>query len=368
MTRIRRQVLDRRQGILAVDLTLEQLRRAAGGLTEPLQAGGLRCHVSYDTRFMANLFAARIAADLIAAGVSATLSPAATALPVLYDALNDDQADCCLYLSAGNAPYYTSGMQLIGSSRSGLRFTDDGAVTDAPFPATVDTALVDLRPAYLNTLRERVDLDVIRQSTLTCFVDVMGGCTAGMISGLLAEGGPARAFEINRERDAWFAGGAPQPTQQPLVRLRKLVRESDSQLGIALSGDGSALAVIDDQGEVVASHELALAIGGYLAQQQRRRGSIVLPQQLQEPLRGSQEWARANSSVTLEFSTDPATAGGEQTLAVLEPDGALRIGRHSDVADGVLAGLLLLELLVRSGGPLSRLIATQRRLTSTAAG
>jgi phosphomannomutase len=368
MTRIRRQVLDRRQGILAVDLSLDQLRQAVAGLTEPLRAQGLRCHVSYDTRFMANLFAARIAGDLSAAGVAATLSPAATPLPALYEALNDDQADCCLYLSAGNAPYYESGILLIGAAQSGLRLSAGGNVPAAPFPATVETALLDLRPAYLDALRERVDLELIRRAAITCFVDVMGGCTAGIFSGLLAEGGPARAFEINRERDAWFAGGAPQPTQQPLVRLRKLVRESDSQLGIAISGDGCALAVIDDQGETIASHELALALGGYLAQQQRRRGSIVLPISLQEQLRHSGEWSRAAGGITLEFSADPQAAGAEQTLLALGPDGTLRIGRQSDVADGVLAGLLLLEFLVRSGGPFSRLIAAQRRLTGTATG
>lgn len=362
MTRTRRSILDRRQGTLAVDLTLEQLRRAAAGLIPQLRAAGLRCVVGYDTRFMANLFAARLAADLVTAGIPTTLSTAALPLPALFEALADEQADCALYVSAGNAAYYESGLQLIGAHDSGLSLQADADAAAAVFPTPVDGVLLDLRPAYLDTLRERIDLDLIRRTALTFFVDTMGGSSAGLICGLFGDGSTARAIEINRDADAWFGRAAPQPTQQPLQRLRKLVRESDSRFGVAISGDGTALALIDDQGSNVAPHDVALLIAGYLARQHRQRGSVVLPHQAAGSVRSAAGWEQA-SALTIEFAADPLSDAPAHALIAAAADGSIRIGRQSDVADGVLATLLLAELLARTGSGLTQLLALQRRLT-----
>ena len=59
--------------------------------------------------------------------------------------------------------------------------------------------------------------------------------------------------------------------------MRKLVKESDSHCGVALSADGRAIVTVDNTGELVAPGELALFLAGYLARQYRQKGAVVVP-------------------------------------------------------------------------------------------
>ena len=144
-----------------------------------------------------------------------------------------------------------------------------------PRSTTTDSTSIDLRAPYLETLRDSVDMDLIRRATLTVFVDPMNGTTSGYVPAALGEGGQTKAIEINRETDPLFGRQPPQPTEAGLNRLRKLVKESDSHLGIALSADGRAIGVADNTGDSVSPLDLTLLLAQYLNRQYRQRGLIV---------------------------------------------------------------------------------------------
>src|SRR5262249_17462559 len=140
-----------------------------------------------------------------------------------------------------------------------------------------DSTQVDLRAPYLEMLRDSVDMDLVHRATLTVFVDPMNGATSGYIPAALGDGGQTKAIEINREIDPLFGRQAPQPAEAGLNRLRKLVKESDSHLGVALSADGRAISVADNVGEIVPMLDLTLLLAQYLQRQYRQRGAIVAP-------------------------------------------------------------------------------------------
>ncbi|NNJ13521.1 phosphoglucomutase [Chloroflexales bacterium ZM16-3] len=361
------------EAVYAADFTLDQVRRRGAMIADGLAGRGWVCLVAYDTRFMGNLFARALNADLNARGVKSRLAVAPTPLPAIYYALDRKTADCALVVTARKRPYYYNGLALIAPA-PGITLASVGDQAQQPFAPLIDSAPAptdqpDLRADYLEWLRGAVDIDLIRRVSLTIFVDPMNGTTAGVVPALLGEGGQTRAIEINREPDPLFGKMTPHPAVSGLTRLKKLVRESDSHLGLAFSADGTALAVIDKSGEQLDPTELALLLGGYLARQHRHKGLLVAPAPAAESLLAGirmAAWEEA-TGVKADLTTDPEARISElldqerpNLLLGASADGEVSIGRIAAYPDALLAGLLVAEMVARSGGSLRSLIDAQR--------
>lgn len=365
MSVYRRPLLQAWEAAYTAELTLDQLRRRAATVGAALAGQRARCLIAFDTRFLANLLAQTLAHDLAAQGVSVMLAGAPAPLPAIHHALDRKQADCALYVSARNRPYYMGGLILIADEKSGLSIDpspDPLPSLEFP-PPSPPQETVDLRAPYLDALRSVIDLDAIRRLPMTFFIDAMAGTTAGMATALLGEGGQTRAIEINRDPDPLFARGAPQPFEASLNRLRKLVRESDSHLGLALSGDGTALAVVDPTGEVLDPFEVSLLLGGHLATHHRQRGLVLAPPPAPNgPLRAHPKHLTAWQEVTgmkLELVSDGLHLE-RQPVVAMTATGEVALSRWSGCPDGLLAGLFLCEAVSRSNGGLRALCAALR--------
>jgi phosphomannomutase len=225
-----------------------------------------------------------------------------------------------------------------------------------PLPATEQNQ-IDVRGPYLEMLRGIVDIDMIRRSTLTFFVDAMSGTTSGVIPAIIGEGAQTRAIEINRDSDPLLGRQTPTPIETTMTRVRKLVKDSDSHLGIAISADGRALGVTDNTGELASTLEVALLLGQHLARQHRERGLIVVPS-LGDELPGVRAWEQATGN-KVEFAADPVARIAEITsqdrtnpLVGMTAGGEVIVGRYSATFDAMLAGLLLIEMIAYSNNKL----------------
>jgi phosphomannomutase len=330
---------------------------------------------------MSNLFAHDIADLLSAQGANVTLAQAPAPLPAIQFALDQQQAHCALVVTARNRPYWYNGLVLLGSAVRDVSLQlYDGTLSDQEFPSPNFTAQVqpntadqspDLRGPYLEMLRGRIDLDLIRRSILTIFVDPMNGSTAGYVPVLISDGGQTRAIEINRETDPLFNKLTPLPAESGLTRLRKLVRDSDSHLGLAFSADGTALGVVDKNGDQPDLLEVVLLLAVYLSRQYRHKGLLIAPLPANgSPLAGALPGLRGWESTTgikVELSNNVGARLAElqgqdrpNLLLGCTPSGELVLGRYGLYPDALLAGLFLVEMIARNGGNLRPLIEEQR--------
>ncbi len=349
--------------------------------------------MAYDTRFLSNLFALSIYHTLHQQGISVTLSTAPIGLPVLQWALGSRTDQCGLLVSAGNHPYWYNGLILVEPASGERLPTIDslpaGALPEVPAfppveapltPAGMATAVPhtrDVRHEYIEMLRTLIDLELIRTATLTIIADAMNGTTAGLLPTVIGEGNYSKAVEINREADPLFSYTTPLPATASLARLRKLVHESDSHLGLACSADGAALTVIDKTGEPVDTLDLALTLATYLVRQQRQRGIVVAPppppgSPLEAAAQHLDTWEQA-LGYKVELTPNPAARivelGAQENNALLvgiTAAGACVLSRYTPYPDATITGLLLLELVARSGGSLrAQIDAVRARLISS---
>lgn len=363
------------EGVHAVDFTLDQVRRRVASLATALTGRGWNCLVACDTRFMSSLFAGEIFTSLTAAGIRARLATAPAPLPAIQHALDRRQADCALIVTARNRPYWYNGLVLLAPTPLSLNNNSPALpLSSLPFPhdhTPTGDQLIDLRGPYLEGLRAQADIELIRRVSLTIFIDPMNGTTAGYFPSVIVEHGQTRAIEINRDLDPLFGRLTPLPSESGLTRMRKLVRESDSHFGLAFSADGTALGVVDKNGEQVDLIEIALLLGLYLARQQRQKGIIVIPlpgpgSPLAPVAARSTAWDEV-LGVKIEISADPNGRISE-LLARERPslllgctlDGEMVLGRYSACPDGLLSGLLVAEMVARNNGNLRGLIDNLR--------
>jgi phosphomannomutase len=359
------------EGVIGAEFTLAAVRDRCQVLAGELAARRWSCLVAHDTRFMAGQFALDAFRKLEAAGLPASLSLTPAPFPAVELALDQRRADCALIVSAGNRPYWFGGLIVLAPMSDPPLHLALGRAAPAengasPFPPLPPESglpgQVDLRGPYLESLREAVDIELIRRSPLTIFVDAMNGTASGYIPAALGEGAQAKAIEINRETDALFGRQSPQPTEVGLQRLRKLVKESESHLGVAISADGRSLAVADHTGELIPALDLALLLAQYLSGQHRQRGLVVAPAGGTEPAGGLKAWEET-SGLRVELAAEPAARIAELTerdrgslLVGVTTSGEVTMGRFGATPDGTLSALVLAEAVARYGEKLRALV------------
>jgi phosphomannomutase len=370
------------EGVFSADFTLDSFRRHTRRLAETLAARKWSCLVAHDTRFMAGQFARYAYHILQRQGVAVSFSPTPAPLPTIELALEQKRADTALIISAGNRPFWYNGMSVLAPLEVSPFQGEPTAAEQYPaimFPPELleasDTTQVDLRSPYLEMLRDTVDLETVRRATLTVFVDPMNGATSGYVPAAFGEGGQTKAIEINREVDPLFGRQPPQPTEVGLHRLRKLVKESDSHLGVALSADGRALGVTDNTGEMVPLLDLTLLLAQYLHRQYRQRGLIIAPL----PPEGAPDvstnlraWEEA-FGLKVELVADPTARIAEVLnhdrnglLVGTSAAGEITLGRYATAPDAILAALVLIEGVARAGTRLRSLLDDMKGKTAKA--
>ena len=367
------------EGVISADFTLDSFRRCCRVLAATLKARNWSCLVAHDTRFMAGQFARYAYHTLEALGLRVSFCPTPAPLPAIDLALEQKRADTALIVSAGNRPFWYNGIialaPLEASPLEGEP-ADDAPAPLADFPPAPldvsDSTQVDLRAPYLEMLRDSVDMELVRRATLTVFVDPMNGAGSGYIPAALGDSGQTKAIEINREVDPLFGRQPPQPLETGLNRLRKLVKESDSHLGIALSADGRAIGVADNAGEMVPLLDLTLLLAQYLSRQYRQRGVIVapIPEGAPDPAASLRPWEDA-FGMKVELSGDPAARIAEllnqdrnSLLVGTTAAGEITLGRYGAAPDATLVALVLIESVARAGVRLRALLDDMKGKTT----
>jgi phosphomannomutase len=360
-------------GVFGAEFTLAAVRARVRGLSQLLATRRWSCLVAFDTRFMATQYALDAYRLLATAGANALFCAAPAPLPAVELALEQRKADCALVVTAGNRPYWFSGLMLFAGSGGAPALDPAPEHTshqEPPFPPLpVDAGergLVDLRAPYVERLRSEIDIELVRRAPLTLFVDPMNGAASGYLPAVLGEGAQARAIEINREVDALFGRQTPQPSEVGLNRMRKLVKESDSHFGVAISADGRALGVADHIGDMVAPLDLALLLARYMSAEHRQRGLVLAPAGATEPPGGLQGWEES-TGIKVELSPNVPGRIAELVardrnglLAAVSSAGEVTLGRYGAVPDGTLAALVLAEITARYEQKLRPLVEQAR--------
>lgn len=361
------------RGKIAEDYTFESLRRCAQGFASfMLQHGAAEkgIVIGYDHRFAAEDFAAAAAEVLAANGIPVWLTDKATPTPVISYSVVSKQAAGAINITASHNPPGDCGFKV--RDHNGGAIAPDGlteiessipdasgikrlALDDAQSDGTVK--LFDPVPDYTTHITKLVDLEPIKQAGLHVLHDAMWGNGAGWFARLLA-GGKTTISEIHDHRNPIFPEmKRPEPIPPNVDAGLAQTTALKADVLIINDGDADRIGVGDENGQFVNQLQMYALLALYLLEERGDRGAIVKTLSTTTMLNKLGKLYNVpvhDTGVGFKFvapkmvETD-AMIGGEES-------GGFAFRGNVPERDGILAGLYLLDFMVRTGKKPTQLI------------
>ncbi len=318
--------------------------------------------IGCDTRRSGGMLEAASAAGAAAEGADAVLIDVAPTPAVAAECARRDAPG--IVVSASHNPFADNGLKVIGpgghklddalQARIEALLSDGPAPVDVPVGASVGEVRRD--PSALERYGDQVlaALEGRGLSGLRIVLDTANGAAHRVAPAVLDRAG-AEVTTIGDEPDGTNINDGCGSTAPEL--LARTVVDGGADLGIALDGDADRLVAVDHRGRVVdGDHIIALC-----ALDLRARGRLA-DETVVVTVMSNLGFHRAMAAAGIDVIETPV--GDRHVLDALQRSGAALGGEqsghiifteHATTGDGLLAALLLTDLVVRSGRPLADL-------------
>lgn len=265
------------RGIIADDFTFSGVRRAAAAIAQHVRARKKSpvLIVGYDTRFFSEEFAMAAADVLRSHSCRVLLCRQATPTPAIAHAILHGKLDGGVNITASHNPAAYNGLKFSGPDGGPAlpETTQDierraAAIQDEPgsdhrHEIENDFESFDPSGPYFEQLRRMVRFDILRAAKGSFVCDAVHGCGAGWLDGMLAENEIA-VTSIRADRDVLFEGSGPDPSEENLAALKKVVTEKKALAGLATDGDADRFGIVDRDGSFVSPNHILALVFDYL--------------------------------------------------------------------------------------------------------
>ena len=329
-----------------------------------------RVAVGYDVRLTSREFAAAVTEGLNDSGVD-VVDIGRCGTEQVYFATFHLKLDGGIMVTASHNPADYNGLKLVRedsrpiSADTGLAPIERGVLA-GDFPSAArrgKVERVDLLDAYVRHLLAYVDRDALRPLTI---VSNPGNGGAGVVVEALAPHLPFRIVKLHHEPDGSFPNGIPNPLlPEKREATSNAVVSARADAGIAWDGDFDRCFLFDEEGRFIEGYYIV----GLLAARVLERvpgAAIVHDPRL---IWNTEDVVRAGGGRPVQSKSghafmkevmrrEDAAYGGEMS--------AHHFFREFAYCDsGMIPWLLVLDLMSRSGQPLSALVGERMRLFPT---
>jgi phosphomannomutase len=359
---------------IAENYTFDNVRRCTQGFASYLLIQGkigAWVVVGYDKRFLSEHFAEAAAEVLAANGFRVYLTDKATPTPVIAFSVVNLKAIAAVNITASHNPPTDNGYKV--RDEHGGAIPPDGLLQiEALIPDSIgqvkrqpikeaETAGLcqrfDPAPAYIEHLKDLIDLEPIKQAGLNIVYDAMWGNGGGWFSRLLS-GGKTQVTEIHGTRNPIYPEMLrPEPIPPNIdVGLATTVKLNGDVL-IITDGDADRLGIGDEKGNFINQLQAYGLLAYYLLEVRGERGAIVktlsttsmlnkLGELYQVPV---YETGVGFKYVAPKMIETDAMIGGEES-------GGYAFRGNVPERDGILAGLYFLDMMVKLHAKPTRLL------------
>lgn len=329
--------------------------------------------VGFDTRFLSDRYAAEAARVLAANGFTVHLAQADAPTPAISYAVRHLNAIGGIMITAShNAPRY-NGVKLkaaFGGSASPeqcrkveVYLNDNEAQARGPnlmeFEQARQLKLIQRFnpiPAYTEHLRRLIDFDLIAENPQRIVVDSMYGSGRGVIRSIL-QGTGCEVFEIRGEMNPGFGGVHPEPISRYLGALAGAIATGAGSFGLATDGDADRIGAMDERGNFVDPHKIMALALRYLVRKRGWQGSVVRTVSTTRMIdRLARKYELPLHETPVGFNHIADYMLKEEVLIGGEESGGISFKGHIPEGDGILMGLLIVEMVADSGGSLVDLV------------
>ena len=333
--------------------------------------------IGYDRRFLSEVSSRWIAEVLAAQGIPAILVNRSTPTPLIMFLTQYHEYHYGLEVTASHNPAAYNGIKLI---------VDEGR--DAPLETTarmeellaedaeLDIPTLSIKEgeekglisymhapfnSFIDNILSKLNQNVIKERGLRILFDPMHGSGIYPITVIL-QTLRCTVDLINDNKDAYFGGSVPAPTESRLYDLRNHVVAGGYDLGIAFDGDGDRLGIVDENGNYIDANQILCLLYYYLHAHKGWNGPVVRNLATTHMLdRIAESFGEKCHEVPIGFKY--ISSGIDQHDAVLggESSGGLTVRGHIHGKDSIYAASLFIEMVCALGSPTKMLRELEER-------
>lgn len=344
------------RGIIAEDFTYKNVRRVAQAIADYLGNGAVVV-VGYDTRFMSRDFAHLISGVLSGNGIKVIISDSPTPTPMLSYFVKYGNLNGGIMVTASHNP----------AIYNGVKFKEPYGCSSLPETTRKIEALIDKSPPrikggfdtkdisrpYLKALRRYI-LPVKKRFFIV--VDSMYGAGGYYLEQILKELGH-KVVTIHGEPNPIFPGINPEPIEINLTELSKTVRDLGADIGIATDGDADRVGIVDENGRFLTPHYVLSLLLVHLKTSRGWHGAVAktisstslidkIAERYNMPVKETPVGFKHIANLML---TEDILIGGEES-------GGNGFKNHIPERDGLLSGLLIVEIMGTKGKSISQIV------------
>ena len=327
--------------------------------------------VGFDTRFLSKHLAYVAANALVQNGITVKMAELPLPTPVAEWAVRNECAVGAVVVTGSEAEYYVNGVKWI-SYYGGI--ANNEIVQDIekriPSPSaqilkasstefgTLNAAVSvtkDLRKTYFAHLEKLLDVKALKKAKLKIAVDPLFGTAKNYFRDFLEKYG-ITVEGIHEGEDALFGGAVPNAGPVSLTELKKLVTGKKMHLGIACNPDCDKFGLIDAEGNWVSPNEIAPMLLDHLVRNKKLKGRVcrsVITSNLIDQVAKANGLMLRETPVGFKYITELMITG--QYVMGVEESGGLAIANHIPDKDGLLACLLVVDMLAVEGKTLKQI-------------
>jgi phosphoglucomutase len=360
------------RAVMGEEFTFQNVRIVVQGIANYLKKKfseqNISVIVNYDTRFLSERFANEAAKVLSHNRIHACLTDRDAPSQAQSYQIIRRQAQAGINFTASFNPSEYNGLKFNVESGAPALPEETDKIEDeikrlqeesgsCPYyPKTGFIEKIDLRQEYLQFLQGKIDFNIIKTSGIRIGVDLLYGTSREYLDEIL-EKNHIPIEEIHGYIDPYFGGITPSCTEENLGDLKKLVRDKNCDLGLATDADGDRFGIVDEKGRFIEADLVLSILLEYLVTSKRWRGGIGrsvatthlldrIARKFQLPLYRTPVGFKYLADL---FLKDKIIFGGEESACVVLKD-------HLPEKDGIMAGLLIAEMIAATGKSLSQLI------------
>jgi alpha-D-glucose phosphate-specific phosphoglucomutase len=364
------------RGIIARDFTFDNVRLATQGIADYLsKVQGPRSKVvilGYDTRFLGREFSLAAAEVLAANGLKPLLCNRDTPTPVIAHTIRHRKAAGGINMTASHNPAEYQGLKF--STSNGAPATPEvtkqieaniaklqaqGWSFEGAVIGTYQCPTFDPQPDYFKQLHRLIDFAALKKAKLKVAVELEYGTGRGYLDTLLRMAGvPQSGITVfHGEINPLFGGHHPEPNAAGMADVSKFVRSGNAQIGLGLDGDADRFGIVDKDGTWLTPNQiLALALY-HLKKNRGWTGAVVRTVPTSHQVDAVAELLGVKVHETpVGFKYIGALMESEPIIVGGEESGGLSVKGHVPEKDGILACLLMAELVATEKKSLGQIL------------
>lgn len=343
------------RGVIARDFTFVNLKRAAQAVVDYTKKH-VKCNpsavIGYDTRFMSAQYARLVASVFSGNKIKTVLADHVTPTPMLSYGVKNLKKDFGIMITASHNPAIYNGFKYkekYGCSSFGKTTkVIEGFIDNSKVKVSEDLIKEkNIVEPYINVLKKYLNKSWMRRKKFTIVIDSMYGAGGMYLEEILKSYGH-KVVTIHGKPNSLFPNLDPEPIEKNLKELSKAVLKEKAHIGIATDGDADRVGVVDGKGRFVTPHDVLSLLFLHLKESRGWSGKVV--KTISTTSRIEKIAKKYNVSVLetpVGFKYIAERMVNEDILIGGEESGGNGFKKHIPERDGLLSGLLLVEMMGR---------------------